>query len=150
MKIQTDQRFSQEQEHVFDDGEVIFNEGDQGRELYLIQEGAVEIFKDTPKGRIKLAEFIKGDFFGDMALLQSIPRYAGAVAKGETKLLILQPGGFLLKIRRDPTLAFEMLQQLSHRVKVSNERLLELMQQSSLNPDQMNEILAKLNGRTPA
>jgi CRP/FNR family cyclic AMP-dependent transcriptional regulator len=147
MKIQTDQRFSQEQENVYDHGEVIFKEGEQGRELYLIQEGAVEIFKETPRGRIKLAEFIKGDFFGDMALLQSIPRYAAATAKGKTKLLILQPGGFLLKIRRDPTLAFEMLQQLSHRVKVSNERLLELMQQSSMSPEQMNEILTKLDGR---
>ena len=81
-----------------------------------------------------------------MALLQSIPRYASAYAKGTTKLLILQPGGFLLKIRRDPTLAFEMLQQLSHRVKVSNERIMELMQTSGMSTEQINEILIKHNG----
>ena len=146
MKVVTEQRFSQEEEHIYDEGEVIFKEGEEGRELYLIQDGSVEIYKNTPRGKIRLAEFVKGDFFGDMALLQSIPRYASAYAKGTTKLLILQPGGFLLKIRRDPTLAFEMLQQLSHRVKVSNERIMELMQTSGMSTEQINEILIKHNG----
>ncbi len=128
----TETRFSQEQERTYEEGEIIFPEGDSGRELYIIQEGSVEILKDTPKGTLKLAQFYKGDFFGEMALLQSLPRYASARAKGKTKLLILQPGGFLLKIRRDPTLAFEMLQQLSFRLKSSNERLIESLQKGEM------------------
>ena len=128
MSLLKESRFEQEQERSYEEGEIIFPEGDSGRELYLIQEGSVEIIKNTANGPLKLAQFFKGDFFGEMALLQSVPRYAEARAQGKTKLLILQPGGFLLKIRRDPTLAFEMLQQLSQRLKNSNERLIDTLQ----------------------
>lgn len=108
-------------------GTTIFEEGSLGRELYLVESGEVEIVKETSVGRVVLAQFKKGDFFGEMALLQSQPRYATAIAKVDTQLQIVQPGGFLLKIRRDPTLAFEMLQQLSMRLKTTNERLIEYL-----------------------
>src|SRR6185312_17410869 len=94
-----DKRFSHEQLRTYSDGEAIFKEGDEERNLYIIQSGAIVIRKNTELGELTLARFSKGDFFGDMALLQGIPRFAGAYAEGETKLLILQPGGFLLKIR---------------------------------------------------
>ena len=93
-----------------------------------------------------MAHFKKGDFFGDMALLQSLPRYASAYAKGKTRLLILKPAGFLLKIRRDPTFAFEMLQQLSYRVKMSNDRLLHVVEKHQLPVSEIQEILKILGG----
>lgn len=121
-----ERRFAQEQVRDYQDGELIFAEGEDSRDLYVIQEGSVVIRKKAAIGEITLAEFSRGDFFGDMALLQGIPRFAAAYAKGPTRLLILQPGGFLLKIRRDPTFAFEMLQQLSQRVKLASEKFIEL------------------------
>jgi len=93
-----------------------------------------------------MAVFQKGDFFGDMALLQSLPRYASAYALGNTRLLILKPAGFLLKIRRDPTFAFEMLQQLSYRVKMTNDRMLEVLRRNQLPLDELQEILRILGG----
>lgn len=109
---------------------MIFTEGDSGRDLFIVQRGAVEIRKRTAGGEIALARFGRGHFFGELALVHSLPRSASAVAVGQTRLLVLQPGGFLLKIRRDPTFAFEMIQQLSHRVKVSNDRLVGLLEKS--------------------
>ncbi len=82
-----------------------------------------------------------------MALLQGGSRFAGARAKGVTKLLVLQPVGFLLKIRRDPTFAFEMLQALSMRIKVSNERLLEAIQKGNIPKETIEEILSTMGGR---
>jgi CRP-like cAMP-binding protein len=125
MSIELDRRFIHEHVREFKDGELIFKEGDLGRDLYIIQEGAALIKKKTPKGELILAEFHRGDFFGDMALLQNIPRFASAYSLGSSKILILQPGGFLLKIRRDPTFAFEMIQQLSSRLKATSEKFLE-------------------------
>jgi CRP/FNR family cyclic AMP-dependent transcriptional regulator len=81
-----------------------------------------------------------------MSLLQSLPRYASAFAKGKTRVLILKPAGFLLKIRRDPTFAFEMLQQLSYRVKMSNDRLLHVVEKHKLPPDEIQSILMILGG----
>jgi len=140
MAIDLNSRFKFEHVKEFSDGELIFNEGDQGRELYIISEGEVVIKKVTEKGTVELAHFSRGDFFGDMALLQGIPRFASAFSKGKSKILIIQPGGFLLKIRRDPTFAFEMLQQLSLRVKNSSERFIEAINKHNLNEELMEHL----------
>ena len=139
--LKSENRFQHELIQEYQDGECIFEEGDTGRDLYVVQLGEVRIVKNTPNGPMEIAEFRKGDFFGDISLLQSLPRYAGAFAKGHTRLLILQPAGFLLKIRRDPTFAFEMLQQMSLRVKVSSDRLLELIKMFKLPQDEVQKIL---------
>lgn len=141
-------KFSHEMIETFQDGETIFEEGDIGRDLYVVQSGEVRIVKNVNGQAIELAKFRKGDFFGDMALLQSIPRYASAFASGETRLLILKPGGFLLKIRRDPTFAFEMLQQMSLRIKVSNDRVLEIVNKFNLPKDEVQKLLNLLDGQS--
>lgn len=146
MQLKREARFEHELIEEYADGELVFEEGDSGRDLYIVQGGAVRITKSTPAGVIELAVFKKGDFFGDMALLQSLPRYAAAHAQGATRLLILKPAGFLLKIRRDPTFAFEMLQQMSYRVKMSNDRLLTIVQKFNLPTDEIQSILKLLGG----
>jgi CRP-like cAMP-binding protein len=142
-----DTKITHEKVVLYDDGEDVFVEGDTSRDLFIIQEGEIEIFKKSPLGELKLAVFNRGDFFGDMALLQGGHRFAGAKAKGKTKLRVIQPGGFLLKIRRDPTFAFEMLQALSLRIKVSNERLLEVIQKGNIPKEKVEEILQMLSGK---
>jgi CRP-like cAMP-binding protein len=139
-------RFEHEYLEDYENGDCIFEEGDTGRDLYIIQTGSVRISKKTASGEIEMAVFQKGDFFGDMALLQSLPRYASAHAVGATRLLILKPAGFLLKIRRDPTFAFEMLQQLSFRVKMSNDRMLEVLKRNALPLNEVQEVLRILGG----
>jgi len=143
----TEARFKHEYVETYQDGDSIFEEGDIGRDLYIVQKGKVLITKKLANSEIAIAEFEKGDFFGDMSLLQSIPRYASAHASGPTKVLILQPAGFLLKIRRDPTFAFEMLQQMSLRIKVSNDRLMELVKQNEISIDQVQGIINAFGGK---
>jgi CRP/FNR family cyclic AMP-dependent transcriptional regulator len=132
---------------LYQDGEFIFHEGDTNRDLYIIQEGKVEIWKKTEQEDIRLATFQRGDFFGDMALLQGGQRFASAKSNGTTKLLVLQPGGFLLKIRRDPTFAFEMLQALSYRIKISNERLVDVIKKGNVPRQTVDEILTLIGGQ---
>lgn len=123
-----DKRFAREMVVEFSDGETIFTEGDEDREMYIIQSGEVQITKRLSSGKIiHLATITKGDFVGEMALLESLPRSATAKAVGKTRLVLLQPGGLLLKIRRDPTLAFEMLQRLSHRIRHTDEKLYDAL-----------------------
>lgn len=140
-------RVTHEKVVQYEDREYIFVEGDTSRDLFIIQEGSVDIWKKSELGDLRLANFIRGDFFGDMALLQGGERFASAKAVGVTKLLILQPGGFLLKIRRDPTFAFEMLQALSFRIKVSNERLIDVVKRGNVDKKLVDEILAMMGGR---
>ncbi len=135
------EHFNHETSRLYADGEKIFSEGDSDRDLFIIQRGAVEIRKRMGGTDLVLTRFSRGDFFGELSLLHSVPRSATAVAIGETRLLVLQPGGFLLKIRRDPTFAFEMIQQLSHRVKVANDRLIGVLGKVSVPESELLQIL---------
>ena len=116
-------RFPEQSVRSFKDGEDIFVESDLSREMYVVQRGSVEVYTRVEGKRVVLTTLGQGAIFGEMALLESRPRVASAKAHGDTRLLVLQPGGFLLKIRRDPTFAFELLQQLSGRLRKANERL---------------------------
>ncbi len=108
---------------TFADGEVIFTEGDTTSEMYVISRGMVDISKQVGGHPIRLATLDRGSVFGEMSLLEGMPRSATARAKGPTSLLVLRPGSLLLQIRRDPTFAFELLQQLSGRIRELNDKL---------------------------
>lgn len=110
---------------TFADREVIVREGDDSRDMFVVNRGEVEVVKEIDGREVTLATLGRGAFFGEMSLLESLPRSATVRAKGEAQLLVVRPGSLLLKIRRDPTFAFEMLQQMSHRIRQLDERLVQ-------------------------
>lgn len=110
--------FSPENLRDYADGETVFQEGDHSFEMYVVQSGSVVVSQNGAE----LAVLGKGEFIGEMSLLESLPRSATVRARGAARLLCIQPGGFLLKIRRDPTFAFELMQSLSRRVRSMTER----------------------------
>ena len=125
----------------FGDGDLIFMEGDESREMYVVVEGEVVVTKKSLKGEVGLAVLHKGDFVGEMSLLESLPRSATARARGKTRLLAIHPGGFLLKIRRDPTFAFEMLQTLSRRIRYTNDNLMKELNRDGASADSLKAII---------
>ena len=62
----------------FDSGQVLFHEGDEGDDMYIIQSGRVAIKKKVKDADTTLAVLEKGDFFGEMAILERMPRSASA------------------------------------------------------------------------
>ncbi|HSB35407.1 MAG TPA: cyclic nucleotide-binding domain-containing protein, partial [Thermoanaerobaculia bacterium] len=69
-------------------GTVVFSEGDVGTEMYVVQSGTVEVFKRAGRGEEKLlATLEKGDFFGEMSILEDVPRTATARAKTDCELV---------------------------------------------------------------
>jgi CRP-like cAMP-binding protein len=130
-----------EQSRSYGHGELICQEGESSSEMFVIQSGSVRIFKARPAlalggrsapgpGRssqppeIELALLHKGDFFGEMSLLEGLPRDASAQAQGSAEVLVITPGALLVRLRRDPTFAFELLRRLSSRVRTLNARLI--------------------------
>jgi CRP/FNR family transcriptional regulator/CRP/FNR family cyclic AMP-dependent transcriptional regulator len=114
-------------EQTFEDGECIVSEGSLGRAMYIVAEGRVRIVKSFGGGDVTLGYIERGDFFGEMSLLESLPRYAGAFAVGPTRVVIIEPGSLMLRIRHDPSLAVEMMQRLSGRLRLANSRLMQLL-----------------------
>ncbi|QMV42517.1 cyclic nucleotide-binding domain-containing protein [Cohnella cholangitidis] len=62
-------------------GETIFREGDTGRQMFVLLEGTVEVYVQSDGARIPVAKFSPGDFFGEMSLLEGLPRSGTAVAR---------------------------------------------------------------------
>jgi CRP-like cAMP-binding protein len=121
---------AKEIEKFYKDGDLIVREGDATRNMFVIQSGQVAISKRMGGREVPLATLGKGDFFGEMSLLESLPRDANARAIGETRLLVISAGGLLVRIRRDPTFAFEMLHRLSARIRLLNGRLIRVLERS--------------------
>jgi CRP/FNR family cyclic AMP-dependent transcriptional regulator len=71
-------------------GEYVFYQGDPGIGLYIVREGEIEIVRESDKGdKVKLASANKGDFFGELALIDGEKRSASALAKTDTKLSVI-------------------------------------------------------------
>jgi len=108
--------------------EVIFNEGDIGLGMYIIEKGSIRITcrQDTHL----LAELNEGDFFGELALLDESPRSASAVAQAPTRMLCFFKPALLDLIERSPVLGSKILFKLAwtigERLKSTNEQIKEL------------------------
>jgi CRP-like cAMP-binding protein len=71
-------------------GEVVFVEGDIGRALFILESGKVELTRNGPDGKpVSLYTLKPGEFFGEMALLESLPRSATATATEPSRLHLL-------------------------------------------------------------
>ena len=105
-----------ETEITFRDGDYVVRAGDEGSEMYIVQSGAVEVVRPGAPA-IRLGQ---GEFFGEMSLLESLPRDADVRAVGETRVVVVSQGDLLMRIRRDPTFALEMLHKMSGRLRAAN------------------------------
>ena len=99
--------------------------GDAADEMFVIRAGEVEIRREGASDDGIVARLGAGDFFGEMSLLESLPRDADAFAVTDVELLVITQGGLLVRLRRDPTFALEMLHRLSGRVRALNALLAE-------------------------
>ena len=107
-------------------GDVIFRQGDLGTEMYIIQEGQVEIVKHIGGESHVLSRLDKGDFFGEMAILENVARSADAVAKSDVRVLAINGSRFDEMLRKNPEVAVRIIRKYSQRLREANA-LLERM-----------------------
>src|SRR5437660_1031102 len=86
-------------------GTVLFREGDRGQTMYVIRSGRVNISKRIGDSEITLAVLGPGEFFGEMALLEGLPRSAGATVVEEALLIEVEQGAFATVVRRNSEIA---------------------------------------------
>jgi CRP-like cAMP-binding protein len=110
----------------FSAGSVIFKEGDPGVEMFIIQQGQVGISRRVGRQTRQIAVLEKGDFFGEMALLEDYPeRSATAKALSDVEVLQLRGADLELLVRRRPSVALRMMAKLSERLREANRRVEE-------------------------
>jgi CRP/FNR family transcriptional regulator, cyclic AMP receptor protein len=105
-------------------GAVLFRAGDNGDAMYLIEEGKVRICVRAKDGyEVTLTELERGDFFGEMALLEGKPRSADARVAEDARLAVLSREHFLSFVRSNPNVGLEMLTALANRLRHTDELL---------------------------
>jgi CRP-like cAMP-binding protein len=102
---------------AYRDGELIVREGEVGDCMYVIQSGAVEVVQDVGPHEVRLAVLEEGDFFGEMAIFERQTRSATVRARGDANVLTVDKRTLLRRFQEDPSLAFRMVETLSHRVR---------------------------------
>ena len=107
------------QESFFQPGQIIVTQGTPGQAFYMILAGRVEILRDG----VSLGGFGPGDFFGEMSLLDSAPRSATIRALDHVSCLMLSSWDFKALLERHPSIAIKLLEVLSRRLRVADERI---------------------------
>lgn len=108
---------------VYADGELIVRQGEVGDCMYVIQEGKVEVIAEHDGEEIRLRELGKNDFFGEMAIFEDEVRTATVRAVGDARVLTIDKKNFLSGIHEDPSLAFRIVETMSHRIRDLTDRL---------------------------
>lgn len=99
----------------FEQGEVIFSEGDKGDKMYVIRSGEIEVERDG-----KIVETLSaGGIFGEMALIDGSPRAATARAKTACEVAPISERSFLFLVHETPFFAISVMRALAERLRRS-------------------------------
>src|ERR1044071_6382301 len=106
------------------EGETLFRAGEPGESLYLVRTGEVELsIQDNVGQKITLDTASRGDFFGEIALLDEESRTATAVALTDTELIELDRGDLLLLFSKQPDAALHMLAAMGRMTRKADALL---------------------------
>ena len=101
----------------FKAGDVIFREGDEAHELFVIKSGEVRI----QIGNRTVSEFSADHIFGEMALIDNEPRSATAIAVTDVELVAVSEKQFLFLVGQTPYFALKVMRVLAQRLRVTNK-----------------------------
>jgi CRP/FNR family transcriptional regulator, cyclic AMP receptor protein len=104
-------------------GTVLFQEGDAGREMYVIHSGKVELRRRMKDRDALLAVLPAGEFFGEMAIVNNRPRSATAVVREDSWLLVIDSRTFEAMIRGKAEIAVRMIKALAGRLQQANQQI---------------------------
>jgi signal transduction histidine kinase len=113
-------------EKSYKSGEIIFEEGDNAERFFIVLDGAVEVWKDfkDPEPDM-LAVHGKGHLFGEMAIIDDLPRSATVIAKDATRLLYIERNDFHRIVTENSAVAISLLKSVSLMVRKSNQSFVD-------------------------
>jgi CRP/FNR family transcriptional regulator, cyclic AMP receptor protein len=107
----------------YEPGTVLFREGDEGHEMYVIQSGEVEITRTINEQSRTLAILSAGEFFGEMAIVNDRPRSATAVVRRKARLLVIAADTFEAMLRGKTEIAARIIKTLAARLERANQQI---------------------------
>jgi CRP/FNR family transcriptional regulator, cyclic AMP receptor protein len=120
-------------------GEVLFRQGERGDEMYVIQSGVVQILKKVGDDERPLATLGRGEFLGEMAILNDKPRTATAIVLEDARCLVIDAATLEQMIAKNTEIALRLVKKLARRLDAADEMI-----QILLNPDPKARVLLGL------
>ena len=115
-------------------GETVFDEGESGDHLYVIQSGEIELIREIPSGERVVARLGPGDFFGELGVVLGGPRTARAVAVNKARVIALDRDTLESMCMEQPEIAIRMIRVLVSRLIEAERRLAALGMDDLLQP----------------
>jgi CRP/FNR family cyclic AMP-dependent transcriptional regulator len=109
------------EEIVYNEGDVIFRQGDEGSSLFIIEDGAVEISYGEGRAKVVLATLFSGQYFGELSLFDGAPRSATATAVKRSQLIRLDRDDLVDFVNKDPAAALRIISEMGERLRQTNE-----------------------------
>jgi hypothetical protein len=107
-------------------GAVVFKEGDSGGDMFIIESGQIDIVRKA-RGDEPVATLGPGDFFGEMAILEDQPRFAGAIARTNARLLRIERSAFADVLKQNVEIGVRIMRKLSARHRRAEQRAQEAL-----------------------
>jgi CRP/FNR family transcriptional regulator, cyclic AMP receptor protein len=105
----------------YDVDDVIFEEGSTGRELFVVLDGSIDIVKFNGAAKTVIVTLGKGEFFGEMAVIDGSARSATAIsAAANTRVMRINHARFVYLVSQQPAFALMVMDALSKRLRASN------------------------------
>lgn len=104
-------------------GSFFFRQGEKGESMFVILKGKVEIWVEAEGISTKVITLTDGDFFGEMSLLENMPRSASALCVENSLVLEIKEDHFKQFIQMNPEITYNILKSLSRRIRRMNEGL---------------------------
>ena len=101
----------------FPKGTILFKEGDEGKEMYLINSGEVKLSRKTPQGDVVLASLGFGEFFGEMSVITNQPRTVTAETVTNCRLNVITKDILETLVAGKPLVALSILKKLMFRLE---------------------------------
>lgn len=136
-------------------GQMIFNQGDRGGEMYIVAQGHVNIhLPGEGSRRVSLKDISRGEYFGELALFDDKPRSASALATTNAVLLELSRETLSKYLERRPRAAMAILRTMAERLRETNAMLSERAAKNVVKEieenldwrDRLADRVAELNG----
>ncbi|HEY2092285.1 MAG TPA: DUF1003 domain-containing protein [Thermoanaerobaculia bacterium] len=109
------------EEATYEEGDDVFRQGDEGSSLFIVEEGAVEIWYGEGTGRVVLTTLFNGQYFGELSLFDGSPRSATATALKHSELIRLDRDDLVDFVNKNPAAALRIIAEMGERLRQTNE-----------------------------
>jgi len=110
----------------YKDGDFVVRQGEIGNCMYVVQQGELEVIREKEGREVSLRYLEPGDIFGEMALFEQEPRSATVRALGEATVLTVDKRTLLRRIKEDPLVALNLIEDLCRRIRTMSDEQVRL------------------------